>query len=185
MTRLKGGDVLVRAVAVANRVLGTPVRLVFAGEGPEQRHWRELARALDVTASFPGWVTGAGRSELVRGASIVAVPSVWPEPFGLVGLEAAAHGVPAVAFDVGGIREWLQDGVSGRLVREQASAEAMGATIASMFGTVGEIERLGEGALRVAARLGIGAHLNILDGVFADAARLSPACAGLSPQRPA
>src|SRR4029450_2402192 len=49
-------------------------------------------------------------------ASLLAVPGAWPEPFGLVGLEAAALGVPAIAFDVGGIREWLTPGENGYLV---------------------------------------------------------------------
>src|SRR4029079_4897843 len=83
MTRLKGGDVLVRAIAVANRLLARPARIVFAGVGPEQQHWDALARALGVDAAFRGWVTGADRIDLIRGASVVAVPSLWPEPFGL------------------------------------------------------------------------------------------------------
>ncbi|MEO8076550.1 MAG: glycosyltransferase family 4 protein [Acidobacteriota bacterium] len=170
MTRLKGGDVLVRAVAIANRALARPARIVFAGVGPEQPHWEGLARELGVSATFHGWVTGADRIAVLRSATLVAVPSLWPEPFGLIGLEAAVQGVPAVAFDVGGIGEWLHDGVNGRMVHECASAEALGATIASMLSTPGEIDRLGVGALGVAASLGIDAHLDILERVFVRAA---------------
>ena len=46
-------------------------------------------------------------------AHLLVIPSLWPEPFGMVGLEAAEFGVPTVAFDVGGICEWLKDGVNG------------------------------------------------------------------------
>ncbi|MCP4177245.1 MAG: glycosyltransferase family 4 protein [bacterium] len=51
-------------------------------------------------------------------ASLVAVPSRWQEPFGLIGGEAYSHFKPVVAFDVGGISEWLKDGVNGFLVNE-------------------------------------------------------------------
>ncbi len=169
MTRIKGGAVLVSAAAIANRLMPLPLRLIFAGEGPEQERWRDLAVRLGVNATFAGWVSGVERTAVLRSASIMALPSLWPEPFGLVGLEAAVHGVPAVAFDVGGIREWLQDDVGGRIVREIDSAPALGRMIAAMCSTPGELTRLGDGAGRVARALSIDAHLDILERVFSRA----------------
>jgi glycosyltransferase involved in cell wall biosynthesis len=116
MTKLKGGDLLVRAVAEASERLGRKIHLVMAGEGPQRAAWERLATRLHVQADFPGWVTGEEHLQLLKRTSLLAVPSLWPEPFGLVGLEAACFGVPAIAFDVGGIREWLRDGVNGFLV---------------------------------------------------------------------
>ena len=46
----------------------------------------------------------------------MAFPSLWPETLGIVGLEALACGVPVVASDVGGVREWLGDAQTGLLV---------------------------------------------------------------------
>ena len=169
MTNIKGGDVLVRAVAEARRLLGSPIRLVMAGDGPRRQEWAALAARLGVDARFPGWVTGDERLMLFRSASLVAVPSLWPEPFGLVGLEAAVHGVPAVAFDVGGIREWLQDDVGGRLVGARNDAVALGNTIFRMLSSPGELARLGEGARRTALAFTLNAHLEVIEEVFARA----------------
>lgn len=170
MTRLKGGDVLVRAVAAAARRLGRPVRLVLAGDGPERERWRTLADRLAVPAAFPGWVSAADIAALMRQASLIAVPSLWPEPFGLVGLEAGLHGVPAVGFDAGGISQWLRHGVNGHLVREAGDAEAMGASIAALAGDPALAARLGQGARQVAAEFSIDAHLDRLETVLAQAA---------------
>src|SRR5207248_398156 len=63
--------------------------------------------------SFCGWLSPSQTASLFETADLLVVPSIWPEPLGLIGLEAAAAGVPALAFDVGGIREWLEDNVTG------------------------------------------------------------------------
>jgi glycosyltransferase involved in cell wall biosynthesis len=165
MTAIKGGATLARAVAEAQHTHGMALRATFAGDGPERRPLEHLARELAIDASFPGWLTGAARSAAFRAASIVVVPSLWPEPFGLVGLEAAAHGVPAVAFDVGGVREWLRDNESGRLVARR-DPQALGREIADLCAAPRELVRLGEGAQRVARALSCDAHIAILERVF-------------------
>jgi glycosyltransferase involved in cell wall biosynthesis len=153
------------------------VRLLFAGNGPSQEPWRELAGRLNVRATFFGWLDGAARSDVLRRASLIAVPSLWPEPFGLVGLEAAVHGVPAIAFDTGGIGEWLHDDVNGRLVREPGSSEAFGSALAQVLTGTIELERLGQGALRVASTLTSAAHLAIIERTLGRAVLSSQALA--------
>ena len=51
-----------------------------------------------------------------REASVVAVSSVWPEPIATIGLEVLRYALPVVAFDAGGISDWLVDGHNGFLV---------------------------------------------------------------------
>ena len=170
MTAIKGGDILIRAAAHAARLLAKPVRLAFAGNGPAEEHWRALARELNMEAAFHGWVAGDARTALLRSASLIAVPSLWPEPFGLVGLEAAVHGVPAVGFDVGGVGEWLRDDVNGRLVPAAGSSSALGSAIARMLTSTSELLRLGEGAVRVASQLTLAAHLATVEAVLTRAA---------------
>ena len=66
--------------------------------------------------TLPGWVPQDELHRTLSGARVGVVPSVWPEPLGAVGIEMLRHGLPVVGFDVGGISEWLKDGVNGYLV---------------------------------------------------------------------
>jgi glycosyltransferase involved in cell wall biosynthesis len=91
---------------------------VICGDGPLLERMRRLARRLgvDQRVVFRGWLDQDRLAEELANASVVAVPSVWPEPFGLVGIEGLASGRPAVASATGGIGDWLEDGVSGLCV---------------------------------------------------------------------
>ena len=101
----KGLDVLLDSLALVQ----TAFRAVIAGEGPA-RTWLEAksrAEGLAGRVHFAGWQTAGQMETLYQRARVVVFPSTWKEPFGLVGLEAMAHARPVVAFDVGGVSEWL------------------------------------------------------------------------------
>ena len=170
MTRLKGGDLLIRAVADAQGLLGRPLPLTMSGDGPQRAEWEALARELAVDAEFPGWVDAAARLRLIRRASLLAVPSVWPEPFGLVGLEAGSQGVPAVAFDVGGISEWLADGDNGRLVPgTPPRAQALADVLMWAAGNADALAAMRPRALAAARRMSLDANVARLEQVLAGA----------------
>jgi len=108
----KGVDILIRAAREVD------AEFVICGEGVRSEEMRELSRELGVQEriQFVGWLDAEQLAEEFANASLVVVPSVWPEPFGLVGIEAFAAGRPAVGSSTGGIPDWLQDGVSGLCV---------------------------------------------------------------------
>lgn len=95
-----------------------PWKCFIIGEGPELKTIQDLTRKLQISENiqFTGWQPHSGLSKYYRQARVVVVPSVWPEPFCIVGIEAMSYGKPVVAFDVGGISDWLEDSHTGFLV---------------------------------------------------------------------
>jgi hypothetical protein len=61
--------------------------------------------------------------EYYKKSDIVIVPSFWVEAFGIVGIEAMSCSRPVIAFDTGGISEWLKDNVNGFLVSRGSYGE--------------------------------------------------------------
>lgn len=114
LVRGKGVDVLVRALSRMQE----PFECLIAGDGNHRPQCERLAEKLRVAdrVRFLGYVPQAQLRDYYREATVAVLGSVWPEPFGAVGLEAMRCGLPVVAFDSGGIREWLHDGFNGFLV---------------------------------------------------------------------
>jgi glycosyltransferase involved in cell wall biosynthesis len=112
LVQSKGVDVLIRATAAVD------AELVICGDGRREPKLRALARRLGIEerVSFRGWMDADALAAELAQASVVAVPSIWPEPFGIVGIEAFAAGRPAVGSATGGIPDWLKDGVCGATV---------------------------------------------------------------------
>jgi glycosyltransferase involved in cell wall biosynthesis len=112
--RGKGVDVLIESLAKAR----VPFECVILGEGSHRSRCEKRSHELGLSGCvrFMGYVSPDKMPAFYADASVAAVSSVWPEPFGAVGLEAMRYGLPVVAFDAGGIREWLFDGANGFLV---------------------------------------------------------------------
>jgi glycosyltransferase involved in cell wall biosynthesis len=103
------------------------LRVVVAGHGPW--HPRLVAHAdrlgIADAVTFAGWVDEGTKLQLLQGAWVLGMPSV-KEGWGLAVMEAAACGVPAVAFRVGGLEESIEDGRTGLLVDDkEAFTEAL------------------------------------------------------------
>lgn len=167
----KGGHRLLSAIA---RLTGQ-WRLRIVGSGPERLRLERLAHRLGVTGrvEFAGW---ADRREMARHyeqATVVVVPSLWPEPFGIVGIEAMAHARPVVAFAVGGIPEWMEDGVTGFLVRPY-DLDALADRLRACLESPALARALGErGRARVESEFTATRHLDGLMAVYDDVRRAS------------
>lgn len=141
LLRGKGVDVLVEALAL----LKTPGwRCSIVGDGSHRDSVEGLVDTLGLRerVEVAGWIPQHELYTVLGSARVGVVPSVWPEPLGAVGIEMLRHGLPVVGFDVGGIPEWLHDGVNGylapvfdraalaeridRLLTEPALAERLG-----------------------------------------------------------
>lgn len=154
----KGVDVLIRAAREVD------AEFVVCGDGRQLDELRALAAQLGVErrVCFKGWLGPDQLAEEIGNASIVAVPSVWPEPFGIVGIEALAAGRPAVASATGGIVDWLEDGVSGLLV-PPADVQALARALNELLADPGRQSAMGSAGKRaVAERFSPARHLMAL-----------------------
>jgi len=174
LTKEKGAAKAVEVAARCQHALGRPLHLTLAGEGPELAHCQRLAVDLGIETDFAGWVGADRRMALLRRADVLIVPSLWPEPFGIVGIEAASVGLPAVAYRVGGIVDWLHSGESGELADgEQFDTEALAEAMERALRDRDHYRRLQLGAWRVSHEFSGERHLARLEDLF-DEVRLGP-----------
>lgn len=170
ITPLKGWRELATALPRASAALGRTLTLVVAGDGPDRAAFGEEARRLGLPSEFLGWVNRERIQAEMRAADLLAVPSVWPEPFGLVGIEAGCVGLPAVGFGTGGIPDWLVPGVSGESAPgERPMASELADAIVRAL-TDDAHHRLAVGAWETARRFTAAAHLGRLVPVLTTAA---------------
>jgi glycosyltransferase involved in cell wall biosynthesis len=106
----KGFDLV---IAAARHLPG--IQFVIAGDGPERPNLERLSSELRNVA-FAGLVNEQRLAELLADALIVVVPSRWPEPFGMVVLEAWRDCRPVVATRRGALAEIVEDGATGLIV---------------------------------------------------------------------
>jgi glycosyltransferase involved in cell wall biosynthesis len=152
--------------ALAN--IRVPWHLVVAGDGEARDPCLALARRLGFAdrVEFVGWLNPQMLADMYDECAFTVVPSLWPEPFGRVGPESFAHGRPVIAFAVGGIPEWLEDGRTGLLVKP-GSVHGLANAIKQMLTDVDSCRRMGQECLRVAKqRFTAQSHMERLLGEF-------------------
>ena len=175
LTDLKGGPLLLRALVHLRESFRGKLVLTFAGDGPERETLQARAAAMqstinDLEIRFPGWLDPDDVAREMRDADVLVVPSIWPEPFGLVGPEAGLHGLPAVAFAVGGIPDWLSEGVNGHLAPgDPPTARGLGEAIQRCFADSAHHAALQAGARTAALELSADRHVSRIVEVLAGA----------------
>lgn len=170
LTAEKGVRFLWPAAAAAGAQLGQPLTLVFAGNGPEEAWLRAAPPSPWVRSELLGWVDSAAIEAQLRQVDLLVVPSVWPEPFGIIGVEAACLGVPSVAYQTGGITDWLTPGKGGEVAPgEVPTVSGLTDALVRALRDPAHWQSLRMGAWESAARFTPEAHLAVLEAALVEA----------------
>ena len=114
-----------RAIEIA-RANGVPLKIAAKVDKADEAYFREQIAPLlaGPGVEFIGEINESQKNAFLGEARALLFPIDWPEPFGLVMIEAMACGTPVLAFDHGSVREIIDDGVTGRIVRTLGEAIA-------------------------------------------------------------
>jgi glycosyltransferase involved in cell wall biosynthesis len=106
-----------RAIEIARRI-GMPLRIAAKVDKVDREYYREQIQPLmsDPLVEYIGEIGESDKAEFLGNAHALLFPVDWPEPFGLVMIEAMACGTPTVAFRCGSVPEVLEEGVTGFVV---------------------------------------------------------------------
>ncbi len=123
-----------RAISIAQHC-GAPLRIAAKVDRADREYYDEqispMIKAAGTGVEFIGEIGDGDKSEFLSGALALLVPIDWPEPFGLVMIEAMACGTPVIAFNRGSASEVVDDGVTGFVVED-------------VNGAIGAVDRLGQ-----------------------------------------
>jgi glycosyltransferase involved in cell wall biosynthesis len=126
-----------RAIEIA-RAVGMPLKIAAKVDRADREYYetkiKPMLREAGSLVEFLGEVGGQAKDEFLGNAHALLFPIDWPEPFGLVMIEAMACGTPVIAYPMGSVPEVMTDGVTGFVVDGiDAAARAVG--------RVGELSR--------------------------------------------
>jgi glycosyltransferase involved in cell wall biosynthesis len=121
-----------RAIRIAQHC-GVPLKVAAKVDKVDQEYFDERIEPLIKSGNveYIGEISDKEKSEFLSGAIVLLVPIDWPEPFGLVMIEAMACGTPVIAYNRGSVPEVIDDGVTGFIVEDET-------------GAIGAVDRLGQ-----------------------------------------
>ncbi|HEV7776734.1 MAG TPA: glycosyltransferase family 4 protein [Luteibacter sp.] len=114
-----------RAIAIARRT-GLPLRIAAKVDAADQSYFHDVIEPLlgDSSIQFIGEISDDEKDEFLGNALALLFPIDWPEPFGLVMIEAMACGTPVIAWNCGSVPGVVDHGVSGFIVNTEDEAVA-------------------------------------------------------------
>ncbi len=118
----KGCD---KAIRIA-RAAGIPLKIAAKVDKADAEYFEQVVRPMlgGGGVELIGEINDAQKPGFLSGAVGLLMPIDWPEPFGLVMIEAMACGTPVIAFNRGSVPEILEDGLTGLIVEDETSAIA-------------------------------------------------------------
>jgi glycosyltransferase involved in cell wall biosynthesis len=122
------------AIEIAVRT-GMPLKIAAKVDRVDQAYWEEKIRPMveaNANVEYLGEIGEHEKAGFLGQASALLFPVDWPEPFGLVMIEAMACGTPVIAFRCGSVPEVVEDGVSGFVVETVDQAAGVVARAASL-----------------------------------------------------
>jgi glycosyltransferase involved in cell wall biosynthesis len=124
-----------KAIRIAARA-GVKLKVAAKVDKVDQDYFDQAIRPLlgHGTVEFIGEINDQQKPAFLSGARALLFPIDWPEPFGLVMIEAMACGTPVIAFNRGSVPEVLEHGVTGFIVEDESSA-------AAAIGQLGALDR--------------------------------------------
>jgi glycosyltransferase involved in cell wall biosynthesis len=119
-----------RAIAIATHT-GKRLKIAAKVDAADRVYFDEKIEPLlhNPLVEYIGEIGDERKSEFLGGAEALLFPIDWPEPFGLVMIEAMACGTPVIAYDCGSVREVVEDGLTGFIVRDEMEACAAAARV--------------------------------------------------------
>jgi glycosyltransferase involved in cell wall biosynthesis len=120
-----------RAIRIAEHC-GVPLKIAAKVDKVDQDYFNEQIKPMlaNGNCEYIGEISDREKSQFLSGAIVLLVPIDWPEPFGLVMIEAMACGTPVIAFNRGSAPEVVEDGLTGFIVED-------------VNGAIGAVDRLG------------------------------------------
>lgn len=143
------------------------IHLNIIGDGSEKEYFKKIVEQLNLVnnISFIGQASNKKLQNYYKNSTILVVPSICSESFGLVGPEAMSVGRPVIASRVGGIPEWLDDGKTGYLV-EPGNPEQIAEKVIKLLSDRKLMELMGKNARKKAEQFSIEKHVDKLEKIY-------------------